>query len=418
MLAALGISQAVDTTESGLVKYFFPLIRAAFGLDLGALGILTAIPLICRTVCGPIWAMIADRFGRRRILILVAGVWGVFTIAAGCAPTYEALLVLFTISSIGTVASEPILNGLLPEVFRASERGRAFGLVRGIGAAVGIVLVPTVGMLSADPQGWRYALWVMGLVSILSGLMILRWVPASAPVGGGNAPDRPRPAFRILDALALFRIPTIVLKAVMLPLVTSVAVLPFYSTFLVDVRGYEPWESVILLGVNTLGIAVSSVIGGRLGDRWDRRFGPRCRIMLMQIYLVVFAVTVAAVTQLPFDGRGFVYPATLVMGLVFSIGFSGCVLPMITTVVPLQLGATTFSLLLSLVQGSVSAFLAIFAGEVAERIGLAGMFWWLMTVPFLLNAFLWIGFYRIYPRDRARQERRTATMEVHAVGSS
>lgn len=415
MLAALGVSQAVDTTESGLVKYFFPLIRAAFGLDYGALGVLTAIPLVCRTLCGPIWAMIADRYGRRRILILVTGVWGIFTITAGMAPSYEALLVLFAISSIGTVASESILNALLPEVFHASERGRAFGLVRGIGATLGIVLVPTVGLFSADPDGWRYAMWVMGGVSVLSGLLILLWVPAGSAGTAQRASTVTR--FQVGDALRLFRIPTIALMAAMLPLVTSVALLPFYPTFLVDVRGYSTGESVILLGVNTLGIAVSSVVGGRLGDRVEARFGPSGRIALMQVYLVVFALVVAVVTQLPFDGRGFVYPATLVLGLVFSIGFSGCVLPMITTVVPLRLGATAFSLLLSLIQGAVSAVFAIFAGQLADRIGLGGMFLWFMVVPYLLNAVVWCGFYRIYPRDRRAQEVQAAAEEEHEVAS-
>src|SRR5690606_13927728 len=74
-VAALGFSQAVDNSESGLINTFFPLIRTAFGLDYGALGMLTAIPRFSRMVFGPFWAMMADRFGRKPILFLVTGVW-------------------------------------------------------------------------------------------------------------------------------------------------------------------------------------------------------------------------------------------------------------------------------------------------------------------------------------------------------
>ena len=53
-----------------------------------------------------------------------------------------------------TVASEPILNGLLPDIFAKSERGKAYGLVRGIGGGVGIVMGPAIGMFGANPDGW------------------------------------------------------------------------------------------------------------------------------------------------------------------------------------------------------------------------------------------------------------------------
>jgi MFS family permease len=93
-------------------------------------------------IFGPLWAFAADKWGRKRVLFIVTGVWGLFTIAAGFAPSYPVLIALYAISVIGTVASEPIINGLLPDLFRSSERGKAYGLVRGIGAGLGIVIGP------------------------------------------------------------------------------------------------------------------------------------------------------------------------------------------------------------------------------------------------------------------------------------
>ena len=414
-VAALGFSQAVDNSESGLINTFFPLIRTAFGLDYGALGMLTSIPRFSRMIFGPFWAMMADRFGRKPILFLVTGVWGLFTVAAGFAPNYPVLVALFAVSAIGTVASEPILNGLLPDIFARSERGKAYGLVRGIGGGVGIVMGPAIGLFGANPEGWRYAMWAMGAVSILSGVMILLWVPSVGGTASRISRDPASGAFRVADAMKLFRIPTITLMVAMIPFVTSVAVLPFYSTFLVDERGYSVPESTVIMAINSIGVMLSSFLGGFLGDLFDRRFGAKGRVMLMQIYLVSFAITVALVTQLPFDGRGFVYPASFVLGLVFSIGFSGCVLPMISTVVPLQLGATAFALLFSFIQGGIAAIFSMLAGNIADAIGLGGTFLWFMTVPYLLNALLWFGFYRTYPRDRAKQDARTAALLDGAI---
>ena len=86
-MAAMGFSQAVDNSEGGLINTFFPLIGAAFGVGEGMLGILSPISKFARMLFGPFWAMMADRFGRKKILILVTGVWGIWTIASGFAPT-------------------------------------------------------------------------------------------------------------------------------------------------------------------------------------------------------------------------------------------------------------------------------------------------------------------------------------------
>jgi MFS family permease len=414
-VTALGFSQAVDNSESGLIQTFFPLIRTAFNLDYGALGILTSISKFARMIFGPIWAMAADRYGRKKVMFLVTGVWGIFTVLAGFAPNYPVLVIVYGISTIGTVASEPILNGLLPDLFKKSERGKAYGLVRGIGGGVGVILGPAVGAFGGDPDGWRYAMWVMGAVSIISGFMILAWVPKPEQTTVSIAKTADSGAFRISDAVKLFRIPTFSLIALMIPLVTSVAVLGFYSTFLVDDRGFSVPEAAVIMAVYNIGVMISSFIGGWLGDFFDRRFGAKGRVMLMQIYLVVFALVIWAVTGLPFDGRIFVYPASLILGLVFSIGFSGCVLPMVSTVVPVQLAATSFAVLFSLIQGGISALFAVFAGTIADAIGLTGTFFWFMTIPYLANAVLWFAFYKTYPKDRAKQEARTAAVYDGAI---
>jgi MFS family permease len=414
-VAALGFSQAVDNSESGLIQTFFPLIRTAFGLDYGALGILTSISKFARMIFGPFWAMAADRYGRKKIMFLVTGVWGIFTVLAGFAPNYAVLVIVYGISTIGTVASEPILNGLLPDLFTKSERGKAYGLVRGIGGGVGVVLGPAVGVFGGDPDGWRYAMWVMGAVSIVSGFMILAWVPKPEETTVSVAKGADSGVFKLSDGLKLFRIPTFSLIALMIPLMTSVAVLGFYSTFLVDDRGYSVPESAVIMAVYNIGVMISSFLGGWLGDVFDRRFGAKGRVMLMQIYLVVFALVIWAVTGLPFDGRWFVYPASFLFGLVFSIGSSGSLFPMVSTVVPLQLSATSFAVLFSLIQGGISALFAVFAGTIADAIGLTGTFFWFMTIPYLANAVLWFAFYKTYPKDRAKQEARTAAVYDGAI---
>lgn len=409
---ALGFSQAVDNSESGLINTFFPLIRDAFSLNYSQLGIFTSMSMFARMIFGPIWAMAADRFGRKPVLLIVTGVWGLWTVAAGFAPSYTVLIVLYAISVIGTVASEPILNGLLPDLFRRSERGKAYGLVRGIGGGVAILLGPAIGQFGGNPEGWRWAMWAMGGVSVLSGVLILVWV--REPEKKSTSADMLVEAgkFRLTNAVKLFRIPTVAMLAVMLPLVTSLILLRFYSTFVVDERGFNVTTASYVMAVFSLGSMISAFVGGRLGDAFATRYGPRGRIILMQLYLITWSAIVFVTTQIDFGSDSMVYVMTFLLGLFFSIGFSGCVLPMVSTVVPPQLGATAFAFLFSLVQGFLTAVISVFLGRVADALGLERTFLYLVVLPYALNAVVWFAFYRIYPRDVARQDERAAQVDA------
>lgn len=120
--------------------------------------------------------------------------------------------------------------------------------------------------------------------------------------------------------------------------------------------------------------------------------------------------------KVPFlvDARGFtVVEGTYVMA-VFSIGFSGCVLPMVSTVVPKQLSATAFAMLFSVIQGGLTAVPSLLMGQLANVLGLSQTFLYVVVLPYLVNAAFWFLFYRVYPRDVELQEQRSRQVEAAA----
>ena len=134
--------------------------------------------------------------------------------------------------------------------------------------------------------------------------------------------------------------------------------------------------------------------------------------MLMQLYLATFAVMSYLALQVDW-GRGVIlYVVLFLFGLIGSIGFSGCVLPMVSAVVPPQLSATAFAVLFSLVQGLFSALLSLGLGYMAQAWGLPTVMFWMVTVPYAINAVFWFVFYRVYPRDVAAQQGRRAARAV------
>jgi MFS family permease len=405
----------VDNTEGGLINTLFPVIRAALALDLGALGLLTSISRFARMLFGPLWAMLADRYGRKRMLVIVTGVWGIWTALAGLSQNFTQLLILYSIGVIGTVASEPIANGLLADLFEETERGKAYGAIRSIATFAGLFLTPLIGQFANVADGWRYGMYLMGGMSIFSGILILLFV--KEPKRQTAVSDDPEIGrFKLADAAKLFKNRTILLLAGMLPFVTSLVLFAFFVTYFVDVRGWQTAEAAILFTVFMAGFTLSSFLGGFLGDRFDKRFGPKGRIMLMQLYLVAFAVMSFLALQIDW-GRGVaLYIVLFLFGLIGSIGFSGVVLPMVSAVVPPELSATAFAVLFSLVQGLVSALMSLGLGYAAQAWGLPTVMFWLITVPYAINAVYWFLFYRVYPQDVAAQQARQTAKQLVQPG--
>jgi MFS family permease len=403
-LSAMAVAFVSDNTESGLVNTLFPVIRQALGLGLDALGLLTSISRFARMIFGPLWSMAADKYGRKRVLFIVTGLWGVWTAAAGFAQDFTQLLILYSIGVIGTVAGEPISNGLLADLFEEEERGKAYGAIRSIGTAGGLVLTPLIGQLSRVADGWRYGMFIMGGLSLLSGILILLFVkePPRRTISEGAELAQ----FKLRDVATLFKTPTFLLLAGMLPLVTSLVLFAFFVTYFVDVRGWETADAAIIFTVFMAGFTVSSFLGGFLGDRFDKRFGPNGRVALMQLYLVAFAVMSYLALQIDWGRSIALYVILFLFGLIGSIGFSGVVLPMVSAIVPPELSATAFALLFSLIQGLIAAVMSLALGYLAQTYGLQNVMFWMITVPYLINAVYWFLFYRFYPRDVAAQQAR------------
>jgi MFS family permease len=130
-------------------------------MSLSALGIFSSISKFARMIFGPIWAMLADKFGRKRVLVFITGVWGIWTALAGLAQNQTQLFILYTIGVIGTVASEPIANGIIVDLFESKERGKAYGSLRSITGLLSVIFTPLIGQLANIEDGWRYGMYLM-----------------------------------------------------------------------------------------------------------------------------------------------------------------------------------------------------------------------------------------------------------------
>ena len=83
----------------------------------------------------------------------------------------------------------PQVSGLIQQLFRGAERGRAFGLlgaVIGISTAVGPLLGGLLIQLGGEEHGWRWVFFVnvpVGIVAVLLAWRLLPTDPAASRSG-------------------------------------------------------------------------------------------------------------------------------------------------------------------------------------------------------------------------------------------
>ncbi len=413
---AFAVGTMSDSMEGGLINTLFPVIMKALNLDVGALGTLSSMSKWARMIFGTLWAIAGDKFGRKRIMVLFTGVWGIWTAAAGLAQDFTQLLILYTIGAIGTVAAEPIQNGLMVDMFDEDERGKAYGTLRTIGVVGSLVLTPLIGRLSTWPtpeNGWRIGMYIMGGLSLLSGLLLQIFLkePPRRIVAGD--PDAGK--FKISDIKEIAKIPSFWLLAVMLLFVTSMVFFAFMVTYFVKVRGWETAAAAVLYTVFMAGFAAGGLTGGAIGDFFQKKFGDKGRVMFMQIYLVSWAIMTYLFTQIDWGKGIVVYIVAFLTGLIGSWGFSGAVLPMVGQIVEPQYAATTFALLFSFIQGAITATYLLLIKPLAARLGsLDRVFLFMVCLPYAVNAVFWTLFYFTYPKD---VQNRKARMAARAAGT-
>ncbi len=417
-VANLALLQLTENSEGGLVNTVFPIIRAGLGLSLSALGTLTAVGKFARMLTGPMWAILADRFGRKLILV-VSALWAAWTIAAGLAQNFNQLLILYALGVIGTTGGEPIANGMVGDLFLPQERGRVYGTMRSITGLGSIIITPLMGQLAGFPNnnGWRYGMFIMGGIGVIAAL--LAWVLVKDPKPFVKGEKSSEGGFRFADVPKLMAIPTVALLAVQLIFITSLVLFAFQVTYLVDVRKYTTQSAALMTSVFFLGFTASSFVGGLIGD-WFTKRNPRTgRVTLMQIYLALFAVMSFLAMQVDWPknpqiaGLGLLDALMwLLFGLVASIGFSGCVLPMVSGVVPPQYRATAFALLFSFIQGALAAIFALFLGDLAKALGFKQTMLFLVTIPYAINAVFWFVFYKTFPKDQERMRQQLLAQTV------
>lgn len=203
-----------------------------------------------------------DAFGRRRPLLIGAGVFCLASIGALLARDLELFTLMRFIQALGACSGMIIGRAVIADLFEGAEAARAQTLVMAV-VSIGPICAPFLGSLLVSVAPWRSAFVAMLAMGALALILAFRFLPETLPPAGRTplAPGRIAARWSGLLASRAFMAPALTGgfgMAAMFSFITGSASL-FMERFGLSETGYGA-----AFGAVALGLVISSQLNARL----------------------------------------------------------------------------------------------------------------------------------------------------------
>lgn len=307
---------------------------------------------------------------RKKVIILLMGLFTVGNLLCAIAPTYETLMAARMFTALVHASFFGLGSVMAAQLVPVDRQAQALAAVF-MGATLANVLGVPAGAWIGQEFGWRATSIACGLFGLVAALAVMIVVP-------NVQTDKPK------DILSEFR--TLGRPAVLRALLSTLMgfggifiALTYIAPILTEVSGFDSSVVPVMMLIFGIGMTVGNPLGGKLTDR-SLKLGLRASLLT----LVLVLLAIGAFAQVPL----------LMYGLVFLFGVA-----MFMTIPPLQVQAMTASSDAPVMAAAfniasfnlANALAAIFGGRLIELpgIGLEGL-------PFVAAAVAALGLLLTY----------------------
>ncbi len=172
----VGTATFFDAFDALAITYVLPAVVPAWKLTPGEISWLISAGFLGQLIGALVGGALAERIGRRPMIVAAVAWFGVFSLACGLAWNYESLVVLRLFQGLGLGAEVPVAATYISELAKASGRGR-FVLLFELVFPIGLVAVAVMGRWIV-PVGWQYLFFIGGLPALFA-LFMMRHLPES-----------------------------------------------------------------------------------------------------------------------------------------------------------------------------------------------------------------------------------------------
>ena len=183
---------ALITLSGTLAMHIFvpalPFAADSLGASVATIQLTVTVYIAGLAIGQLVYGPLADRFGRRPVLMSGLVLYALAGLAAALAPSAGGLIAARLVQALGGCAGLVIGRTIVRDTASLEESARKLALMNLV-VVVGPGLAPIAGALLADALGWRsilYALCALGIVNFLFSAALL---PETGAAAQGEHPD-------------------------------------------------------------------------------------------------------------------------------------------------------------------------------------------------------------------------------------
>jgi SHS family lactate transporter-like MFS transporter len=254
-----------DAFDFFVLVFVLPAVAKDFGRSIPELALTMTATLATRPLGAVLFGLLADRYGRRPVLMANIAFYSFMEVLSGLAPTYSSFLLMRLLYGIGMGGTWGVGASLVLESVPPKWRGLASGLLQE-GYAVGYLLAAGAFYTVFPRWGWR-AMFFIGVIPAALTLLI------SAKVQESEAWRQARTDWSTYRG-AIFgdwrRFLYLVLLLSMFNFFSH-GTQDLYPTYLQRQRHYDVNSTALVSAISMVGAIIGGLIIGNFSDRFGRR---------------------------------------------------------------------------------------------------------------------------------------------------
>ena len=179
--SVLAVGTFFDAYDSAVIGIALAVIVVSFKVTFVTAGLLISGGYVGQFIGALVFGGLAERYGRKPAFVWTLAIFGIFSLFAAFATSFESLLFWRVLQGVGLGAEVPLAGALFNELVRGATRGKVV-IIYESAFTWGLLAAPLIGgplIATLGPNhGWR-AMFILGAIPLVVALIAWRSLPES-----------------------------------------------------------------------------------------------------------------------------------------------------------------------------------------------------------------------------------------------
>lgn len=330
---ALAVGAFGIGTSEFVIMGLLPEVAASFHISLFLAGMLITGYALGVVIGAPILSLLAVRFPRKMMLLLLMGIFTAGNVLCALAPSYEILMLARIVTSFSHGAFFGIGSVVAASLVAANKKASAVAAMF-TGLTLANIMGVPLGTWIGQHFDWRATFWAVSCVGPLALLALFLFVPQDKGAARVNA----RAEIKLMAS-----------RPVLLGLLATVfgfagvfATMTYIAPYLTQYTGFAPSALAPVLMLFGIGLIIGNIFGGKLADK-NLRFALYATLLALSAVLVLlglfgFSIYASLILMALFGFAGFATVAPLQMDILSRVGAGAGILVSALNIAAFNLG--------------------------------------------------------------------------------